>query len=167
MRYWIGRVDRILLLPARGIKRVLHQRLQLNEISDDMYLMCTWLKPILNADEGILDATRYALGSTEENIAPVQAQYVINVLDLTFRDDQYHAERAVIQALQRYVRSTAQAEAEDEFVALPRESEVDRAANQYMEDPGAPPVITSVSRSGRKTTRVDTTQSNKRMRTTS
>jgi hypothetical protein len=169
MRYWIGRVIRILILPKNGVKRILHQRIYLNEIVEDMYIQCTWLQPVAWTPT-LLDATRYRLCSAEENIAPVQAKYVISVVDVkepekdpTRKDVIFTVDARDIQQLKAYVMAAADSEedvsrhpkrrkGQDSGLTTESSSTAPSASTsgQHAVDGGHPPVITTVTKSGRK-----------------
>jgi len=156
----------MLLLPPKGKKELLFTKLHLNEISEHLFVQCTWLKPVQQPGApptSPLDATHYVLGPSMDNVEAVKGKYIINVLDHIERPTAgqphfYILSPADLVGIKNYVAEVALHEVD--VVAgrtrpSPRLGEDRRLRTQIEDDPGEIEKTVTTTRSGRATKKLN------------
>jgi len=85
LRFWLGRILRIVHRPRTGPKRLIQSRIALKDIPSDLYVSCKWLTPILSNNATVLTTTEYKYSpSSASDLKEVDAKYIVSVVELTF-----------------------------------------------------------------------------------
>ena len=84
LRFWLGKVLRMVHRPKTGSKKVLTSRIALKDIPADLYLSCTWFTPILTNGATELTAKNYELlpQVVSDLTKEVDAKYIISVVEM-------------------------------------------------------------------------------------
>ena len=121
LRFWLGKVLRMVHRPKAGSKKLLTSRIALKDIPADIYLSCTWYTPILTNGATVLTANKYELlpQVVSDLTKEVDAKYIISVVDMRQEDAHYCLPDKDLAVIGAYIKETAAAFALEEGTVQP------------------------------------------------
>jgi len=111
LRFWLGKVLRMVHRPKAGTKKLLTSRIALKDIPADIYLSCTWYTPILTNGATVLTANKFELlpQVVSDLTKEVDAKYIISVVDMQQEDAHYCLPEKDLAVIGAYIKETAAA----------------------------------------------------------
>ena len=152
--YYIGKILRI-VLKQPGSPKPIRGRVELSKITEDMYLSVSWLKPVLENGQSVLDATHYELGPPSENNAFYQAKYVINVVNVESAQVSdtpqlvFNISRDQITNIKEYVLAAQETDSDIGVNGKKTRKRRPREETQRTDDAGSADKVICQTRSGR------------------
>ena len=115
LRFWLGKILRMVHRPKTGSKKLLTSRIALKDIPGDLYLSCAWYTPILHNSDTVLTARHYELlpQQVSDLTTQVDAKYIVSVVELQQEDNHYCLSNDHLSVISSYIKETASAFAPD------------------------------------------------------
>lgn len=109
VRFWLGRILRMVHRPKAGATKVLSTRIALKDIPEDLHLTCTWFTPVLNNGATVHTATTYQMLTQQVSDlkSEVDAKYIISVVDLEQEGNNYCLSKEDMSAISTYIKETS------------------------------------------------------------